>query len=183
MRIAETPLAGMVVAETTIRRDSRGRFMRLFCAQELDAAHGGRPILQINHSVTAKVGAVRGLHFQHPPHAEGKWVRCLAGRVFDVGVDLRRGSDTFLRWHGVELDAGKANAVFLPEGLAHGFQVLEPDSALLYLHTAMYAPDHEDGLRYDDPRIGIEWPLPVTDISDRDRNHPRLDDAFEGLAC
>jgi dTDP-4-dehydrorhamnose 3,5-epimerase len=183
IRVAETPLSGMVVAESTIWADSRGQFIRLFCVKDLDAAHRGRPILQINLSVTAKVGALRGMHFQRPPHAEGKWIRCLSGRVFDVGVDLRRGSQTFLHWHGVELDAAKANAVFLPEGFAHGFQVLEPHSTLLYLHTALYAPDYEEGLSHADPRLGIEWPLPMTDVSDRDMNHPPLGDTFEGLEC
>jgi dTDP-4-dehydrorhamnose 3,5-epimerase len=125
---------------------------------------------------------VRGLHYQRPPQAEAKWVRCLKGRVFDVAVDLRRGSPTFLKWHAVELDGVSMNALLIPEGCAHGFQVLEPESELLYLHTATYTPGLEGAARYDDPRLAIRWPLPVTDLSERDRTHPLLDDSFEGIS-
>ena len=183
IHIRKTPIAGMVEARTKTRSDNRGIFQRLFCIEELYSIHKGRPIAQINQSITLKRGALRGMHFQHPPYAEAKWIRCLAGKVFDVGVDLRRGSKTFLKWHGVELDAEQANAVFLPEGFAHGFQVLEPGSALLYLHTAVYAPGYEGGIRHDDPKLAIDWPLEITDISQRDESHPLLDDSFEGLAC
>ncbi len=117
-----------------------------------------------------------------PPFAEAKWVRCLRGRVFDVAVDLRRGSPTFLSHCAVELSPEAVNALFIPEGCAHGFQVLEPDSELLYLHTAPYTPDHEGGLRWDDPALDIAWPLAVTDISERDRSHPLLDADFRGIA-
>lgn len=181
MYLEQTPLAGVFEAQTDLRRDDRGRFARLFCAADLDAAHAGRPIVQINHSITRTVGAIRGLHFQLPPAAEGKWVRCLKGRVFDVAVDLRRGSQTFLRWHAVELDSGRMNAIFIPEGCAHGFQVLEGDSELLYLHTAPYSPTLEGAVRYDDPRVAIAWPLKVTDISARDRSHALLDEGFQGI--
>ena len=181
MRLSKTALPDVFEAASNVLDDSRGRFARLFCRGELAEAHGGRAIVQINHSITRKVGAIRGLHFQYPPAAEAKWVRCLAGRVFDVAVDLRQGSKTFLRWHAVELSPEKANALFIPEGCAHGFQVLEPDSTLLYLHTAAYAPEHEGAVRWDDPRIGIDWPLPVTELSKRDGNHPRLAEDFKGI--
>jgi dTDP-4-dehydrorhamnose 3,5-epimerase len=154
----------------------------LFCSHDLSAAQGVRQIVQINHSLTRRVGALRGLHFQLPPQADAKWVRCLRGRVWDVAVDLRRGSPTFLRWHATELSAAAMNAVFLAEGFAHGFQVLEADSELLYLHTAAYAPDHEGGIRWDDPRIGVQWPNDVTEISQRDRSHPLLDQSVEGVS-
>lgn len=175
------PIDGLMEAETTSFSDARGRFTRLFCRRDLEAACGNRPIVQINYSITRAKGAIRGLHFQHPPSADAKWVRCLRGRVFDVAVDLRAGSPTFLRWHAVELDDATQNAVFIPEGFAHGFQVLEENSELLYLHSAYYSPELEGGLRYDDPRLGICWPLPVSDISDRDRIHPLLDGSFRGL--
>lgn len=181
MELSPTPIAGVYEATTTTLGDNRGVFARLFCADELAAAHGGRPIVQINQSITRAVGAIRGLHYQHPPHAEAKWVRCLQGRVFDVAVDLRRGSPTFRRWHAVELDGERRNALFVPEGCAHGFQVLTPDSALLYLHTAAYAPGAEGGVRWNDPAIGVDWPLPAQDMSARDAAHPLLDDAFEGI--
>ncbi|KAA5602542.1 dTDP-4-keto-6-deoxy-D-glucose epimerase [Blastochloris sulfoviridis] len=183
MNLLETPLPGVFEAEVVPMRDQRGQFARLFCQHELAAAHRDRPIVQINHSLTRTVGAIRGLHFQHPPQAEGKWVRCLRGKVWDVAVDLRRGSPTFLRWHATELDAERMNALFIPEGCAHGFQVIKPDSELLYLHTAPYTPALEGAVRWDDPGLAIDWPLPVTDISTRDRGHPLLDDAFEGIAA
>jgi dTDP-4-dehydrorhamnose 3,5-epimerase len=181
MHLDPTPIAGVFEAQTDVRSDPRGRFARLFCQSDLEAAHRARPIVQINHSITRTVGAIRGLHFQNSPAAEGKWVRCLRGRVFDVAVDLRRGSPTFLRWHAVALDSTRMNAIFIPEGCAHGFQVLEPESELLYLHTAPYTPAIEGGVRFDDSSVGIVWPLPVTDVSDRDRSHPLLDDRFGGL--
>ena len=143
---------------------------------------GEKCIAQINLSETRRRGALRGMHFQHPPHAEGKWVRCLRGRVFDVAVDLRRESPAFLRWHAVELSPEKANAFFIPEGCAHGFQALEDDCQLLYLHTAAYAPESEGGVRWDDPRLAIDWPLAVTDISERDLNHPLIGEDFKGLS-
>jgi dTDP-4-dehydrorhamnose 3,5-epimerase len=181
MKLAETSIPGMFEATTDIRRDHRGQFARLFCRDELTEAQRGRPIVQINQSRTASVGAIRGLHFQRAPMAEGKWVRCLKGRVFDVAVDLRRGSYSFLKWHAIELDAERMNAVFIPEGCAHGFQVLEPESELLYLHTESYSAAHEGGLRFDDPRIGVRWPLTVTELSDRDRQHPLIEAHFKGI--
>ncbi len=181
MKIHTTPLSGLMVVDTAPHSDARGSFSRLFCSQELEALLGARHIVQINHSRTAQVGAVRGLHFQHPLHAEMKLVRCLKGRVWDVAVDLRQGSPTFLRWHAEELSPGSTRMMVIPEGFAHGFQVLEPDSELLYLHTACYAPAAEGGLRHDDPRLAITWPLPIADLSARDQSHPHLAAGFVGL--
>jgi dTDP-4-dehydrorhamnose 3,5-epimerase len=183
MRLSETPIAGLYEAESLPVGDSRGRFARLFCADALAPAQRGRAIVQINHSYTQKAGTVRGLHFQHPPAAEGKWIRCLKGCVFDVGVDLRRGSPTFLGHHAVTLDADRFNALFVPEGCAHGFQALSDSCELLYLHTAAYAPELEGGFAHDDPRIGIDWPMPAACISDRDRALPAVPTDFEGLPC
>src|SRR3546814_6280440 len=142
---------------------------------------GGRHIVQINHSRTTMVGAVRGMHFQSAPHAEMKLVRCLKGRVWDVAVDLRAGSPTFLRWHAQELSEDNARMLVISEGCAHGFQALEPDSELLYLHTAPYTPEVEGGLVYDDPRLAIKWPLSIADLSARDQQHPYLSIDFPGL--
>jgi dTDP-4-dehydrorhamnose 3,5-epimerase len=155
--------------------DHRGQFMRLFCERELASVIGDRHIRQINFSRTEQAGAVRGLHFQSPPHAEMKLVRCLRGRVFDVAADLRRDSPTFARWHGVELTPENGLMMIAPEGCAHGFQALEPQSEMLYLHTAFYEPAAEGGARHDDPALGIKWPLPVVDLSARDRNFPLID--------
>jgi dTDP-4-dehydrorhamnose 3,5-epimerase len=177
----QTSLSDVRLVQFGSTGDHRGVFRRLFCQRSLASVLGGRQILQINHSCTTEVGAVRGMHFQYGRAAEMKLVRCLRGRVLDVAVDLRAGSPTFLRWAAVELAAETAEMVVIPEGFAHGFQVLEPNSELLYLHTQFYAADSEGGVRHDDPRLGIVWPLSVTDLSARDRSHALLPEDFKGL--
>jgi dTDP-4-dehydrorhamnose 3,5-epimerase len=180
--ISESSIAGIWVAEGSIYQDRRGAFSRLFCVEENKSIFNGRSIVQINHSITRATGAVRGLHFQYPPHAELKIVRCLRGRVFDVAVDLRKGSPTFLKWTAIELTPENRSALIIPEGCAHGFQVLEPNSELLYLHTAFYSPSAEGAVPFDDPRIGVDWPLQPTDLSARDLAHPYLNDSFKGIS-
>ena len=143
MKLTPTPLPGVMAATSHPHTDPRGSFTRLFCERELAGVLEGRRILQINHSRTAAVGAVRGMHFQRPPHAEMKLVRCLVARVWDVAVDLRADSPTFLHWHAEELSPDNQCMLVIPEGCAHGFQVLAPDSELLYLHTACYVPGAE----------------------------------------
>jgi dTDP-4-dehydrorhamnose 3,5-epimerase len=181
VKILDAPVADLKIVQSCPYRDDRGAFLRLFCAQELEPVLGHRQIVQINQSRTTSVGAVRGMHFQFPPHAEMKMVRCIRGRVWDVAVDLRANSPTFLRWHAVELAQDDAQMLVIPEGFAHGFQALEPDSELLYLHTAFYHPPSEGGLRYDDPRLAIAWPLPPQDLSSRDLAHPLLGAEFVGI--
>ena len=181
MKCTPLSLPGLCLLESEPFSDHRGRFARLFCEKELKEAGIDMNIVQINHSVTRGVGAVRGMHFQFPPHAEIKIVRCLQGRCFDVAVDLRPDSPTFLEWHGEVLSGDDDKALIIPKGFAHGFQVLEQDTELLYLHSAYYTPDSEGAVRYNDPAIGIEWPLAPTDISDRDMQHPLIDDQFQGV--
>ena len=181
MKIKPTAISGLVVVETERDRDQRGSFTRLYCEQALESVIGPRRIVQINHSRTRAVGAVRGLHYQRAPHAEMKLVRCLRGRVWDIAVDLRDGSTTYLQWHADELSETNARMMVIPEGCAHGFQALEADSELLYLHTAFYMPSFEEGIQPTDPRLSISWPLPVQDLSDRDRNHPLLSSEFSRL--
>ena len=183
MNIAQTALPGVAVVETTPFADDRGAFACLYDERELAPVIGGRRILQINHSRTATVGGVRGMHFQYPPHAEMKLVRCLRGRIWDVAVDLRAGSSAFLRWHAEVLAPGNARMLVIPEGCAHGFQVLEPDSELLYLHTALYVPEAEGGVSCNDPRLGITWPLPVEGLSHRDLSFPPIALNFSGIAA
>jgi len=173
------PIAGAYVAQSVPRKDARGSFMRLFCANDFGEAHGARQIVQINWSHTMLTGTVRGLHFQHGDAADAKWVRCMQGSVWDVIVDLRRESATFLNWHAVKLSADNAHAVFIPEGCAHGFQSLEPDSRLLYLHTAFHNSEAERGVAFDDPQLAIQWPLEVTMMSDRDRSLPSVQTLFD----
>jgi dTDP-4-dehydrorhamnose 3,5-epimerase len=182
MKIHTTPLAGLSVVEITPHVDNRGQFARLFCDNQLRSLMGSRKIVQINHSRTTAVGAVRGMHYQLPPHAEMKLVRCLKGRVWDVALDLRQDSPSFLQWHAEELSAVNNRMMLIPEGFAHGFQVLEPDSELLYLHTASYSPGTEGGVKYDDPRLNIAWPLIPTDLSVRDTSHKNIDNRFKGIA-
>lgn len=182
MKVNATPIQGVFVVETTPSTDPGESSPQFFCAGEMAQAFGNRAIVQVNYSMTNAKGAIRGLHFQHPPHAEMKMVRCLRGRVFDVAVDLRKGSPTFLRWHGEELSGDNRRMLVIPEGFAHGFQALEPFSEMLYLHTHPYAREAEGGFRHDDPALGIRWPLQVEDLSERDKTHPLITKAFEGLA-
>lgn len=181
MNVVGTPIAGAYVVHTHAVADSRGAFARLYCAKSLAEVVGPRQIVQINQSRTTRAGAVRGMHFQYAPHAEMKLVRCIRGRVWDVMVDLRAGSSTFLRWHAEELDPTSAKMLVIPEGCAHGFQALVPDSELLYLHTEFYTPASEAGLRHDDPRLAIAWPMPPVELSPRDRAHPLIPDDFAGI--
>ncbi len=181
MKICFTPIYGLYEIQTTSTGDDRGRFTRLFCEEELASIRPSLHFTQINLSETRGLGTVRGLHYQTPPMAEAKLIRCLRGRVFDVAVDLRTGSPTFLRWHALELADDNDSAIFIPEGFAHGFQALTDEVQLLYMHTAPWNPACEAGLRYDDPRLAIAWPSPATTISERDRNHAFTDDTFAGV--
>jgi len=174
MRFDATPLRGMWVAQTSPRGDERGRLTRLFCADAFASIRKDLRFVQVNHSVTALRGTVRGLHWQRAPQAEAKLIRCLRGRVFDVAVDLRAGSPTFGCWHALELSDDNEREVFIPEGCAHGFQALSDDVHLLYQHTVAHAPACEAGLRHDDAEVGIAWPLPVAGLSKRDRHLPTL---------
>jgi dTDP-4-dehydrorhamnose 3,5-epimerase len=180
--IGETSLEGLKVIQRHPRKDSRGQFTRAFCSEELSAAGWTNPVMQINHSITNMVGSVRGLHYQKPPKAEKKMVLCLRGRVWDVAVDLRSSSATFLSWHAEELSGENNKAMLIPEGFAHGFQVLEKESELLYLHSEQYSPQQEDGLSPLDPRLSISWPLPIAEMSDRDRGFPVLTDKYKGVS-
>jgi dTDP-4-dehydrorhamnose 3,5-epimerase len=182
MKIHPTPIIDLVVVETNVSSDERGAFSRLFCEKELLQILDHRKVVQVNHSCTKTIGAIRGLHFQQSPHAEMKLVRCLKGKVFDVAVDLRLNSPTYMHWYSQELSSENKLMMIVPEGFAHGFQVLEPDSELLYLHTAFYAPTSEGGLKFDDPALSIVWPLEPKDISARDQNHVKIDKNFKGIA-
>lgn len=158
--------------------DVRGTFINAFRAQDesFTDSWGDRGIGQVNLSRNEVVGTIRGLHLQADPHSEAKLVRCLKGKVWDVAVDLRHNSDTYGQWQAVELTPIRCNALLIPEGCAHGFQVLEPGSELLYLHSGAWVPEAETGVRWDDPTLAIAWPLSVAALSDRDRNLPLLVD-------
>lgn len=181
LQVVPTPLGGLAVVERRRQDDQRGFFGRLFCAEELGVAGFDASIAQVNHSFTRRRGSVRGLHFQYPPHAEAKFVSCLRGDVFDVAIDLRRGSPTFLHWHAERLSEANRRSLLIPRGFAHGFQTLSDDCELLYLHSAPYAAGAEGGLNPSDPMLGISWPLAFTDISERDAAHAALTPSFNGL--
>ena len=181
LKFIETPLAGAYVIELGPFRDERGLFARTFCQKEFEAIGFHKPLVQINHSMTRKKGTVRGMHYQLSPACETKIIRCVQGKIFDVMVDIRAGSPTFMQWHGVELSQDNMLMVFIPEGFAHGFQSLTDNVEMIYHHSAFYSQEHERGLRHDDPAISIKWPLPVRGLSDRDRSHPLVNDDYEGV--
>jgi len=179
--IEKTPIDGLHVIQRKPIGDERGYLERMFCGDELKPIIDKHNIMQINHTMTGKAGTIRGMHFQHPPHAEMKLVSCLRGEVFDVAVDLRKGSPTFLNWHAEVLTETNHKTFVIPEGFAHGFQTLTEDCELIYLHTAAYAPDAEVGLNALDPRLAIAWSMPITDRSVRDQHHVMLTSDFSGL--
>jgi len=179
--ITDLPLAGLKLIARQRLGDARGFLSRLFCADELAAAGWHKPIAQINHTRTALRGSIRGMHYQMPPHAEMKLVSCIRGEVWDVAVDLRANSPTFLQWHAQTLSADNGQAMLIPEGFAHGFQTITDDVEMLYLHSVAYTSAAEAALRFDDPRLGITWPLPMTEISARDQVHALLSPAFKGI--
>ena len=167
---------GIVHIESSVFVDKRGAFLNAFRRHDprFSGCWAERAICQVNISRTEAVGAIRGLHYQADPHGEAKLIRCLRGRVWDVAVDLRRSSPSYGKWQAVELSADKANAVMIPEGFAHGFQVLEPGSELLYLHSGPWVPEAETGVRWNDPDLAVAWPLPISEMSDRDLSLPLL---------
>lgn len=176
-----TILEGCFTIQPEPYSDNRGWFARYYCKNEFAQIGHSQEWVQMNHSFTEKTGTLRGLHFQHPPYQEIKLVRCIAGRVYDVVVDLRKESPTFLKWFGIELSAANKTMIYIPNGLAHGFQALDNNCELLYHHSAYYNASAEGGLRFDDPTLAIQWPLPVTQISGRDANHPLLEEKFKGI--
>ena len=180
--VAPTPLQGLTVVKRQRLGDNRGYLARLFCAEEFAAIGFNGSIAQINHTHTRRQGTVRGLHYQRPPHAEIKLVSCIRGEVWDVAVDLRHDSPTFLQWHAQTLSADNALALLIPEGFAHGFQAVSDDAELLYCHSAAYDATAEAGLHPEDDRLAIAWPLPMTELSARDAGHTLITAEFRGLA-
>ncbi|MDR1923965.1 MAG: dTDP-4-dehydrorhamnose 3,5-epimerase [Planctomycetaceae bacterium] len=176
MKFIPLQLNGSYRIDLESRGDERGCFTRLFCASELKEIGHAKPIVNINHSYTKQKGTVRGLHFQYPPDCEIKIVKCIRGAVWDCIVDIRKGSPTFLRWDAVELTAENNRMIYVPEGFAHGFQTLTDDVEIMYFVTAFYAPNNEDGLRFNDPKLNIDWQAKVTAVSDKDHKHQLIND-------
>lgn len=181
MKFTSTGLEGSYVIDIFPVEDERGWFVRTFCKNEFAEINHTKEWVQINHSFTYEAGTIRGMHFQQPPFSEIKLIRCITGKIFDVIIDLRKNSATFLKWFGVELSAENKKMIYIPEGFAHGFQTLAGDCQLIYNHSEYYKPGVEGGIKYDDAAIDIAWPLPPKNVSARDSNHPMIDKNFEGL--
>ena len=179
--VTGTSLPGVSLIARKPVVDERGWLERMFCTTDLAKVLGSRSVVQVNRTFTRARATVRGMHYQLPPSAEAKLVSCLRGRIFDVAVDLRRDSPTFLRWHGELLSEENHRSLFIGEGFAHGFQALVDDCELLYVHTAAYEPAAERAVHPLDPRVAIAWPLAVADLSERDAAHPPLGPGFDGI--
>ncbi len=181
MIFRETPVKGAYIIELNPHQDDRGLFARTFCKNEFKAIGHDAEFVQFNHSITNNKGTIRGMHYQTPPFSETKLIRCIRGSVFDVIIDIRKDSPTFLKYFAIELSESNMLSLYIPQGFAHGFQTLEDNSQLIYHHTAFYTPGYEGGIRYDDPLIQIQWPLNVTAITEKDKNHPLLNHTFKGI--
>ena len=175
MIFEETDFCGCYIILPEVHGDSRGWFARTYCKNEFAQINHTQEWVQMNHSYSATKGTLRGMHFQKYPHSEIKLVRCISGAIYDVIVDLRKDSETYLKWLGVELNAQNKKQLYIPEGFAHGFQTLTQDAEVIYLHSKYYAKDSEEGLRYNDPLLNIVWPLTISEVSARDLKHPLLD--------
>ncbi|HEY4935375.1 MAG TPA: dTDP-4-dehydrorhamnose 3,5-epimerase [Puia sp.] len=175
------PFQGAYIIEPEVYQDERGSFYRFFCEDEFKQIGHNKPWIQINHSHTKSKGTLRGLHFQLPPYSEIKMVKCIAGKILDVIIDLRNGSSTFLQWTGVEISAENRRMMYIPEGFAHGFQTLTDDCEMIYHHSASYVKDSEGGIRWDDPMINIKWSLPPIHVSTRDQEFPLINRQFQGI--
>lgn len=175
------PLAGLQLLERRKMADQRGFLSRLFCSEDLAPLGWVKPVAQINHTNTIAGGTVRGIHYQVPPFGEMKLVTVVRGEVWDVAVDLRAESPTFLKWHAEVLSAANGLVMFIPEGFAHGFQTLTDDVDMIYCHSTAFNPAAEGGINPLDKSLNVQWPLELTDMSARDREHPYLDGSFAGL--
>lgn len=179
--ITPTSLSGLSLVKRDPLQDTRGYFVRLFCRDELSLLGWNTPIAQINLSYTEKKGTIRGMHFQHPPHAEKKLLFCLEGAIQDIVIDIRRGSSTFLQNYTVTLSEENDLGLHIPEGFAHGFQTVTDSVKLLYCHSVPYTPSAEDGINPLDPQLALPWPLSVSKISEKDKNFHYLNNNFEGI--
>lgn len=181
MKFHPTPLKDAHLIEPELRGDARGFFARVFCVNEVVGAKLETRVAQINNSLTAKKGTLRGLHYQLPPASEVKIVRCIRGALFDVIIDLRPDSPTFKQWFGAELTAENRLMMYVPRGFAHALLTLEDDTEAFYLVSEFYSPDNERGLRWNDPAFAVKWPIAPQEISDKDAKWPDFDVTFHGV--
>ncbi len=181
MKFEKTGIGGLYTIEMELLEDDRGFFGRVFCSEEMESISHNSGIVQINHSSNKKKGTLRGLHYQVEPYGEIKIVKCIRGAVFDVVVDIRKDSKTFLKWFGVELSGKNMKMLYIPKGFAHGFLTLENDSELIYFHSNFYHKESERALRYNDPALDIKWPASINQISQKDLNNSLIGKDFEGI--
>lgn len=181
MIFEETKLKGAYIISLQLLTDNRGGFTRTFCKKEFEQIGHKKEFVQLNHSYNTHKGTIRGMHFQLPPHQEIKLIRCIKGSVLDVIVDLRKDSETFLQHISIELSAENKKMIYVPENFAHGFQTLEDNCELIYHHTEFYTPQADSGLRFDDPALAINWPLPPVMVSDKDKNYKLINNNFKGF--
>lgn len=178
MLFQSTKLPGAYLIDLEKKGDERGFFARVFCQNEFDQNQLETNFIQVNNSLSAQKGTLRGIHYQLHPKSEVKLVRCIKGSLFDVIVDLRADSATFGQWFGAELSAENRRMMYVPRGFGHAFLTLEDNTEALYMVSEAYSPQHERGIRWDDPRFNIAWPSPPSIISDKDRNHPMFDPKY-----
>jgi dTDP-4-dehydrorhamnose 3,5-epimerase len=181
LNIQQTPLKGLSIIERKKLSDSRGFLSRLFCHKELATAGWQDPVAQINQTATVCRGTIRGMHYQQAPHSEKKLIHCLKGAIWDVAVDIRQESPTFLQWFGIQLSIDNCLGLLIPQGFAHGFQSLTDNVELLYCHSKSHHAKSERGLHPQDPKLAIDWPVSITQLSDRDKSHPFLQSDFRGI--
>jgi dTDP-4-dehydrorhamnose 3,5-epimerase len=182
MIFQELNLSGAFLISSEPFEDHRGFFLRTFCKEHFEGNNLISSFVQANHSGTAESGSIRGMHFQYPPYSEVKLVRCIKGAIFDVIIDLRQSSKTFLQWEGVELNEDNRYSMYVPEGFAHGFQSLTDNSEIVYMVSQVYNKASEGGVRFDDPAVNIKWKKPLSQISEKDLSIPFLDKNFKGIA-
>lgn len=180
MKFVETPLNGLFVIEHNVLNDQRGLFVRTYCKFEFNKNGFNKDFVQFNHSLNLEKGTVRGMHYQAVPYCESKLIRCIQGSIFDVVVDIRKESPTYLQHFGIELTSNNFLSLLIPEGFAHGFQALENNSALIYHHSQFYNAPSDRGIRHDDKLLGIKWPLPIINVSEKDSSYPEIDNNFKG---
>lgn len=181
MLFEELSLHGAFIITLEVKKDERGWFSRTFCKNEFSEIGHEKEWVQINHSFSIKAGTLRGMHFQYNPNSETKMIRCISGKIYDVIIDIRKNSPTFLQWIGIELSEQNKKTLYIPEGFAHGFQTLSDNSEIIYHHSNFYNPSNEGAINYNDPLLNITWPLKISEISERDTKHDFINLNFKGI--
>jgi dTDP-4-dehydrorhamnose 3,5-epimerase len=181
MKFNTTEISGLYIVEVEPINDIRGSFARAYCKREFEKIGIASEFVQINHSYNVSAGTLRGLHYQVPPHADAKLIQCVQGSIFDVVVDIRTDSPTYLQSYQIELSANNRLSIYVPVGCAHGFQTLENETLIVYHHTEFYSPGFEAGIRFDDPVLSLQWPLKIINMSERDKNFHLIDHKFQSV--